>query len=57
VNDAKLPLSKRVAGQLASFTAVLAAYDADAKPDAKVSIAGVPTMAEVEKAGVGAFLK
>ena len=57
VNDAKLPLSRRVGGQLASFAAVLAARNADARPDAKVSIAGVPTMAEVEKAGVGAFLK
>ena len=30
VNDAKLPLSKRVGGQLASIAAVLAAYNADA---------------------------
>jgi predicted deacylase len=57
VNDPKLPLSKRVGGQLASFTAVLAAYNADAAPGVRITLAGVPTMAEVEKAGVGAFLR
>jgi hypothetical protein len=57
VNDPKLPLSKRVGGQLASFTAVLAAYNAEAPPAARVAIADVPGMAEMEKAGVGPFLK
>ena len=57
VNDPKLPLSKRVGGQLASFSAVLAAYNADAPPAARIVLADVPAMADVEKAGVGAFLR
>jgi hypothetical protein len=57
VTDPKLPLSKRVGGQLASFAAVLAAYNADAGPGTRVSVAGLPTMAEVEKTGVGPLLR
>jgi len=57
VNDPRLPLARRVGGQLASFSAVLAAYNADAPPDARAICLDVPTMAEVEKAGVGAFLR
>lgn len=56
VNDPKLPLSKRVGGQLASFAAVLAAYTADRPAASQVTLLDVPTLAEVEKAGVGAFL-
>lgn len=57
VNDPRLPLAKRVGAQLSSFSAVLAAYNADAAPAARFTIADVPAMAEVEKAGVGAFLR
>jgi predicted deacylase len=57
VNDPKLPLSKRVGGQLASFTAVLAAYNAGAPAASRIILADVPLMADVEKAGVGAFLR
>jgi predicted deacylase len=57
VNDARLPLSRRVGGQLASFAAVLAAYNAGAPPAGQVTVAGVPGLAEVERSGVGAFLK
>jgi hypothetical protein len=57
VNDATLPLSKRVGGHLASFAAVLAAYNADAEPAATFAIVDVPGLADVEKAGIGAFLK
>jgi predicted deacylase len=57
VNDPRLPLSKRVGGQLASFTAVLAACNADAPASAGVVIQDVPAMADVVKLGVGAFLK
>ncbi len=56
VNDPKLPLSKRVGGQLASFAAVLAAHNADRPAASQVTLLDVPTLAEVEKAGVGAFL-
>jgi predicted deacylase len=57
VNDPKLPLSKRVGGQLASFSAVLAAYNADAPAAERIVVLDVPAMADVVKAGVGAFLK
>ena len=57
VNDPKLPLSKRVGGQLASFSAVLAACNAEAPAASRILLADVPSMADVEKAGVGAFLR
>lgn len=57
VNDPRLPLAKRVGGHLASLAAVLAAYNAEAGAGATVAWLDLPTMAEVEKAGVGAFLK
>jgi predicted deacylase len=57
VNDSRLPLSKRVGGQLATFSAVLAAYNADAPAASRIFLADVPTMADIEKAGVGALLR
>jgi len=57
VNDPTLPLSKRVGGQLATFIAVLAACNAAAPPASRIVLSDLPTMADVEKAGVGAFLR
>ncbi|MFO7693251.1 MAG: hypothetical protein R6V57_09230 [Vicinamibacterales bacterium] len=57
VNDPKLPLSKRVGGQLATFAAVLGAYNGGAPPAMRIELAGVPSMTDVEQAGVGAFLR
>ena len=57
VNDPKLPLAKRVGGQLATFAAVLEAYNSDAPPASRVALLDVPAMTGVEKAGVGAFLR
>jgi predicted deacylase len=57
VTDAKLPLSRRVGAQLASFAAVLAAYNGDAKPGARVTLIDLPGMADLQKSGVGALLK
>jgi predicted deacylase len=57
VNDSKLPLSRRVGGQLASFAAVLAAYNSGAASSSRITLLDVPTMADVDRAGVGAFLK
>ncbi len=57
VTDPKLPLSKRVGVQLASFAAVLGAYNAGAPAASRITLADVPVMADVEKAGVGAFLR
>ena len=36
---------------------VLSTYNAGAPPAGQVSMSGVPGLAEVEKAGVGAFLR
>jgi predicted deacylase len=57
VNDSKLPLARRVGGQLASFAAVLAACNAEAPRASRITLIDVPTMADVEKSGVGAFLR
>jgi hypothetical protein len=57
VNDAKLPLARRVAVHLASMSAVLDAYNEGAKPLKAVRLAGVPTLAELTRSGIGAFLK
>jgi hypothetical protein len=57
VNDPTLPLSKRVGAQLACFSAVLAAYDESASHGRSVTLLDVPSMSDVEKAGVGAFVR
>ena len=57
VNDPKLPLSKRVGGQLSCLRAVLDAYNDASPPDRRVELADVPREADVVKRGVGAFLK
>jgi predicted deacylase len=57
VNDPKLPLSRRVGGQLASFTAVMAAYNADAPAASSVTLGGIPAMADMITTGVGAWLR
>jgi len=57
VNDPKLPLARRVGVQLASFSAVLDAFNESSAPHARVAVQDVPPAAEVTKAGVGACLK
>lgn len=57
VHDPKLPLARRVAVQLASFTAVLDAYNSGAPAARQAQVAEVPALEEMAKAGVGAFLK
>jgi predicted deacylase len=57
VNDAKLPLARRVAVQLASFRAVLDAYDDGAAPPRVVKVLDVPSLEAMTRSGVGAFLK
>jgi hypothetical protein len=57
VNDQRLPLSKRVGAHLAAFMAVLAAYDESRPRGPSVTLLDVPSMSEVEKTGVGAFLR
>jgi hypothetical protein len=57
VNDAKLPLSKRVGVQLSCLRAVLDAYNDAAPPNRRVELTDVPREADLVKRGVGAFLK
>ena len=57
VNDARLPLSRRVGVQLSCLRAVVNAYNEGAASRRSVVLAEVPAEAEVVKAGVGAFLK
>lgn len=57
VNDAKLPLARRVAVHLASVVAVVDASIEDAAPSKKVKIDDVPGLQEMTAAGPGAFLK
>jgi hypothetical protein len=42
---------------LATFAAVLEAYNSGAPAASRVTLLDVPAMAVVEKAGVGAFLR
>ena len=57
VDHPAYPLGKRVAAQLATFMAVVAAYNDGAAPGVRLEIADVPSMAEVAARGLGAFLK
>jgi predicted deacylase len=57
VNDAKLPLNKRVGVQLSCLSAVLVVYNEAASRDRQVGLSDVPSEGDVVKAGVGAFLK
>jgi len=57
VNDPKLPLARRVGVQLASFAAVIDAYNDSGVPTLKVTILDLPREPDVTKSGVGAFLK
>jgi|WetSurMetagenome_2_1015567.scaffolds.fasta_scaffold81196_2 hypothetical protein len=57
VNDALLPLSRRVGVQLSAFQAVLDAYNEAAAPEAKAVLSGAPGLPEIMAAGgLGAFL-
>ncbi len=57
VNDAKLPLARRVAVHLAAMSAIVDGFDEEAPPSHVVRLSGVPALDEMTKAGVGAFLK
>ena len=57
VNDRDLPLARRVAVQLASFAAVVDGYNEVAATSKKAAILDVPSLEDVTKAGVGAFLR
>ena len=57
VNDAQLPLARRVAVQLASFAAVVDAHNENAPAARKASVLDVPGLEEMTKSGVGAFLR
>lgn len=57
VNDPKYPLSQRVGLQLSSFLAVLEAYDSTVPPALAVKVQDVPTLPQLTKSGLGAFLR
>jgi hypothetical protein len=57
VNDAILPLSRRVGVQLSAFLSVVNAYNEAAAPEKKIDLADVPGFPEIKAAGLGAFLQ
>jgi predicted deacylase len=57
VNDAKLPLAKRVGVHLATLMAILNAYDGKAAAALAVQFTDVPGLPDLMKFGIGAFLK
>ncbi|MBE3073267.1 MAG: succinylglutamate desuccinylase/aspartoacylase family protein [Acidobacteria bacterium] len=57
VNDAKLPLSRRVGVQLSCLRAVVDAYNEAASPDRRVGLMDVPRESDVVWGGLGTFLK
>jgi predicted deacylase len=57
VGDVKLPLARRVGVHLAAFSAVLDAYDDGAGAARTLKVANVPSLPEMLRSGVGAFLR
>ena len=57
VNDKELPLSRRVGVHLATMMAVLSAWNDAAAPGRIATITGLPSLADLQARGVGAFLK
>ena len=57
VYDKALPLARRVAVHLASVSAVLDAYNAVAGPRQAVRLVEIPSLEDMSRKGVGAFLK
>lgn len=57
VDHPAYPLGKRVAAHLATFMAVVAAYNDGAAPGGRLEIVDVPSMADVAARGLGTFLK
>lgn len=52
----QFPLWKRVGVQLEAFGAVLAAYNDTAPAEAQVSLTGLPSLADLQRQGLGAYL-
>jgi len=55
--DPKLPLARRVAVQLATLRAVLAAYNEEAPAGQGIELGGIPAAAAIEAGGLGALLE
>ena len=53
----KFPLAERVGAQLATLQAVIAAYNDEAAPGARVEVANLPSMADIERDGLGKYLR
>jgi hypothetical protein len=56
VDHPEFPLWRRVGVQLESLVEVVAAYNEGALPRHQVLLTGVPSLADLERAGLGAFL-
>jgi len=57
VNDAKLPLAKRVGIQLSTLLAILDAHNEEGPAVVAVKLLDVPGLPEITRSGIGAFLK
>ncbi len=57
VNDPRLPLARRVAVHLAAISAVVEARRSEAGSSEAIRIVNLPTVAELTRDGVGAYLK
>jgi hypothetical protein len=57
VNDARLPLARRVGVQLSALLAILDSYDDIAPAAGAIKLENVPGLAQISAAGVGSFLK
>ena len=57
VDDPKFPLASRVGAQLATLQAVIDAYNDAAPAAARIELAEVPSMAEVNRDGLGKYLR
>ena len=57
IDDAEWPLAKRVGIHLAAMPAVIDAYNGGAPVDRQIRISGLPSVSDLVKSGLGAFLR
>ena len=57
VNDTEWPLSKRVGVHLASFLAVIEAFNGSVPENRQIILSNLPSRDELRKSGIGAYLR
>jgi predicted deacylase len=57
VSHPDYPLSKRVGAHLATLSAIVSAYNDDARPESRIELRDLPSMADLERDGLGRYLK